>query len=892
MDCALLKSLSAALKSENPQMEAHLKAYGPPPTNAGNYLYIIQTSYCYISRAADGIPMKLDPITKKELIHLEVLVTNPPITSTAPFFMPPRSLSIYLLKIYRHEVYFTYPFFNMNQFTDVVMKFFMLITKSDVSSAYLGLGCSDESNPTTPLFQCSLFMMLWHAVYFANIEQEDKELASRIFWKCAKFFMTEELLETSCLAAVQTQLIIAVALNSSNLQGNERKIPAELAYRIAQCLGIDNEKNLPTAAAEGVHDADRQAWYGCVMMNLFSQTRNSQLPLNSGMGKSPLATRRYQSPAGSVDFSFFINSVIRAEELEKILKDIRKTREPVLEPFTEGLYKQYATIVPMLREKLREFIKLLPKELGWGISGLPDEYVRIGNFNEPKTTSNANFMHLRAMLFRPILMHIGIDGYLETKSITHKIDPVVKDKTLTYVMSCVNTAISLIDFLYKIFLVEIKNNREWWWSPYHTSTAGLVLIMAQTSQTLWSHVQVSLVEKAWDSCQYMLGYGATDNHFHEKALRFLWGVNKRIAGVRVLENKYDTLKLRLPTPAVTWSYQRAPHSQYVNPRSPFLEPGSTPHSAYPNSNSNAPLNASNPNRGPSVFPYAGPSSLNAAPFTASAASANMTTMSSASNEMVSSRSGLVDNATFANYNAVPYAPPPNASTVPPFTASSSVNTAPFTAPWASGAVPPFNGPASTAYPVSASSGSGHFPFSWDANMIQPAAPESAEASYTVASNSIAVTSADSSGYTIAPYATSSHWNTVPYAPSSESGALLHTNGTNSTTAPTTTFSSVAPAPYTSPYTAFSDPNATLYTEESANLNGAGWPDMSAYNLTPSSSSTMTSLSPSNPNLANYGNMEDLDGTGMETQVFYQPSTKRYACYSPDDDASMACNEQS
>lgn len=107
------------------------------------------------------------------------------------------------------------------------------------------------------------------------------------------------------------------------------------------------------------------------------------------MSKSSLATRRYQSPAGSVDFNFFINCVIRAEELEKILKDIRKTREPVLEPFTEDLYKQYATIVPILRGKLREFINLLPKELGWGISGLPDEYVRIGNFNDPKATSNA-----------------------------------------------------------------------------------------------------------------------------------------------------------------------------------------------------------------------------------------------------------------------------------------------------------------------------------------------------------------------------------------------------------------------------------------------------------------------------------------------------------------------
>lgn len=487
-------------------------------------------------------------------------------------------------------------------------------------------------------------------------------------------------------------------------------------------------------------------------------------------------------------------------------------------------------------------------------------------------------MHLRAMLFRPILMHTGIDGYLEIKSITNKIDPVVKDKTLTYAMSCVNTAISLIDFLYKRFLVEIKNNREWWWSPYRelvsssssyaspcqttnlvgttdTSTAGLVLVMAQTSPTLWSHVQVNLVEKAWSSCQYMLGYGGTDNHFHERALRFLWGVNKRIAGIRVLDNRYDVLKLRLPTPA--------------------------------------PSQASNPNRRPSAFPYAAPSSSNAAPFTASASSANSTAMSSASNEMASSGPGAVANPTFANYNTVPYAPLPNTSTIPPFTAPSSVHTAQFTAPWTSGAVLPFNSAASTAHSVSTSSTSGPFPFSWDSNMIQPAAPESAEASHTVASNSMAITSTDSSGYTIAPYATSSQWNMTPYATSAESAIFAHTDGTNSNTTPTITSSCVAPATYTGPYTAFSDPNATLYTEESANLNGTVWLDMSAYNLTPSSSSTMTNLSPSNLNLANYGNMEDVDGAemGMGTQVFYQPSTKGYTYYGPDDDAFMVCNEQ-
>ncbi|KAL6691899.1 hypothetical protein J3F84DRAFT_397387 [Trichoderma pleuroticola] len=600
------------------------------------------------------------------------------------------------------------------------------------------------------------------------------------------------------------------------------------------------------------------------------------------MSKSPLATCRHRYPAGSVDFNFFINCVIRAEELENILGNICKTHEPILEPFPDDQYDQYAMMVPILRETLRKFVKSLPRELGWGISGLPDEYVRIGNFNDPKATSNANFMHLRAMLFRPILMHIGIDGCPETKSPTSNIDPVVQERTLTYAMSCVNTAISLMDFLYKRFIVDIKSNREWWWSPYHISTAGLILVMAQTSATLWSHVQIESVKKAWDSCQHMLGYDATDNRFHESALRFLWSLNKQITGVSVLENNYGYLKLRLPTPAANPSFLRTPHSQFVNP-------GSTSHPVNPNSDGNAPSNASNPNRRPAVFP----SSLNAAPSTASASSTNVTTtMSSASNEMVSSESGAVANAAFANYNTVPYAPLPNASTVPPSTASSSVNTAPYTAASTSGIIAPFNVPASTTYPVSASSEGGPSPFFWDFNMVLPAAPESAGVPYTAASNSMTIPSAASSENTIAPFATSSLWNTTPYATSSESATFLHTDGTNSTTAPTTTSSCVAPASYINPYTVFSDPNATLYTEESANPGEAVWPDMSAFNLTPASSGTTTSLLPSDPNLADYGNIDDADGTRMEAQLFYQPFTKGYAFSTPDEDPFAVCNQQS
>lgn len=75
-------------------------------------------------------------------------------------------------------------------------------------------------------------------------------------------------------------------------------------------------------------------------------------------------------------------------------------------------------------------------------------------------------MHLRAMLFRPILMQIGIDECLTSNTVAYRIDPLVKDKTLMCATSCVNTSVSLINCLYQRYLIELKSNKEWWWDPY------------------------------------------------------------------------------------------------------------------------------------------------------------------------------------------------------------------------------------------------------------------------------------------------------------------------------------------------------------------------------------------------------------------------------------------
>ncbi|UKZ74206.1 hypothetical protein TrVFT333_001865 [Trichoderma virens FT-333] len=765
----------------------------------------------------------------------------------------------------------------MDKFMHTCIKFFMLVTKLDFSSAYAGLGCSDESNPSTALFQCALFTILCHAVFFANLEEKDKKFASGVFWKCAKFFMTEELLKTSCVAAVQTLLIISVAYNGSTFGVKGRKIPADLACRIARSLGIDNEDDQPASAAAGVQGANRQTWYGCIMMNLISK-----LPLSHDMSSAPSVITPGQLASGSVDFSFFTNCVNRIEELEKLLEKMRRVREPILEAAPNHGYNSFDTVVPELREKLREFVDSLTSDISWGVSGLPDEYIHMHEFEKLITASNANFFYLRAMLFRPILMQKAIEGSLQSGSTSHKPDSVVMDKTLASARGCLNAAGCLIFYIYKRFWIHLNGNKEWWWSPYHTSTAGLILIMAQTSASLWS----------------------------------------KISGNRVLENNYSAMPhMKYQMALALRNPLRTPFTIPVNPWSPSPDSKSISQPTSSDSDRKAPMEVLTPNMSPSASRNDDASSSNTAPFPSSASSMDFNPMSSATSEMAPSGPGAVATATFSNYNTDLYGSSSGSGTAPPFAASwnfdappitapCNFDTAPFTALLNFDAVPPAapsmsdsallpTTSTSTAHPASTSSGSVPSSLPLDPSMTPHVASEYAAALYNVASNPNMVPFMASSDSTIVPFATSlnwnENWNGAPCAAPSESVADPHAGPWNPNTVPAMSSSWVSPAPYAGPYTVFSDPNATLYTEESLDSNASPRSEVSAFNPPPSSSNTMPGPLPSDPNAANFGNTEGMGDPGTEPQALIQASTEDLPLniyYNLNDDPFVTGNWQS
>lgn len=69
-------------------------------------------------------------------------------------------------------------------------------------------------------------------------------------------------------------------------------------------------------------------------------------------------------------------------------------------------------------------------------------------------------------------------------------------------------------------------------------TVGLIIIMAQTSESLWTSFDVNLLKQAWKYCQELLIFDRTNSSFKRDVVEFLWKVNGGITKGRVLANEY------------------------------------------------------------------------------------------------------------------------------------------------------------------------------------------------------------------------------------------------------------------------------------------------------------------------------------------------------------------
>ncbi|KAL7894947.1 hypothetical protein HDV63DRAFT_149506 [Trichoderma sp. SZMC 28014] len=486
--------------------------------------------------------------------------------------LPPYELSLYLLRVYHKEVYYLFPFICFSTF----LRAYRNLNGDDDAttgpspSASFGLGGSgEETKAHSLMFRCALFTMLSHASKFAEVKESERRFLSRAFWECACAHFTPVLVKENSLAAVQTFLIVAVSFNSTRFSGDERRIPMEIAYRLAQHMMLDDDDD-GVARSSQEKEIRMKAWYGCVMMISFIRTGvNFHFPLASGVGAETLVSAD-RPLSGSIPFSFFTGCIAHCEELGKVLQNMPKMRSHVL---SGDPASRYPHNLAELLEMFAKFQSVLPASLDWTTIGVPvlevdtSRSVDVQNLDskmvesqtgnskasdshaigyaqttDPETETsqtavcNTSFMLIRSMLFCPVFMEAGIQECLAAGEDISTLKTAGEQKAKFCASECLKNAVHLINYMHRRSTPGIKNGELGWWDPYHVGTAGLVIVMAQTSESLWASFDQALLQQAWKFCQELLVFDRFDSSFKRFVAELLWKVNSGITKGRVLIN--------------------------------------------------------------------------------------------------------------------------------------------------------------------------------------------------------------------------------------------------------------------------------------------------------------------------------------------------------------------
>jgi hypothetical protein len=196
---------------------------------------------------------------------LSELLTNIPIPKPDDYFLPPRVLADHLLTCYWNRVHCLYPFVHQPSFTSTYRRLWGPDTQEILQRpvAKVGLGGSGCS---VSVYYCALNAIFALGCQFSDLPLAQRENLSETFFRRSKQLLRIDVLDEGNLALIQTLLIVAQFLQSTQFPNRCWNVVG-LACRMAQGLGLyldGADESRPFAEVE----MRRRTWYGCVTLDL------------------------------------------------------------------------------------------------------------------------------------------------------------------------------------------------------------------------------------------------------------------------------------------------------------------------------------------------------------------------------------------------------------------------------------------------------------------------------------------------------------------------------------------------------------------------------------------------------------------------------------------------
>ncbi|KAL5001359.1 fungal-specific transcription factor domain-containing protein [Aspergillus recurvatus] len=416
------------------------------------------------------------------------------------YVLPPRKTADNLMNVYWHYVFPLYP----------------LVDSIHLREEYSRIWTGDPLHCDENMLMCTFNVIFALACQLADfIVPEEREASAAAFFSRAKDLLHFNLWDSGSAALIQCLLLMAQYLQSTN-SAHQCWIVTGLAVRNAQSMGLHLPQTIACLHSPQEQQLARKIWHGCVLMDrvismtfgrpaMISKASCGSVPLPATIDEEYIASASESGIEQPADQPSIMAFYAKSLELYDILNDILLSLyKPVVEESPDDVYDLYFNrdtsedelTIFQLDRALTKWTRSLPAHLcGEPVSGSNGII-----FYRQSVVLRARFLHVRMLLFRPILSKYCMARDLPSDPLISLTDSFPQRVALQCSTICVNVAREVIELIHANIPSDGTSGPlpAWWYNILYVYTAATVLIASRLCPSVLAEVTEAAITRSWN----------------------------------------------------------------------------------------------------------------------------------------------------------------------------------------------------------------------------------------------------------------------------------------------------------------------------------------------------------------------------------------------------------
>ncbi|KAJ5378411.1 hypothetical protein N7509_011530 [Penicillium cosmopolitanum] len=422
-------------------------------------------------------------------------------STVAAYVLPPRRTADSLMEVYWDYVFPLYPFLDSG------------LMKGEYTKIWRGDSLQYDEN----MVMCTFNVIFALASQLADfVPPREREAAADAFFSRAKGLFQFNLWATGSAGLIQCLLLMAQYLQSTD-SAHQCWIVTGLAIRNAQSLGLHLPQTIARFSTFQEQQLARKIWHGCVLMDrvmsmtfgrpaMISKISSGDVPLPVLVDDEFIPVNTTAEPTQPTQkisiMAFYAKTLELYEIMNEVLLSLHK---PISDDGPDETHQFYFNstnsdgehTIFELDHSLTRWAQTLPAHLRVGSTAAVHNPV----FFRQGIVLNARFLHVRILLFRPILSkYCTMRESLRRNSTIAISDSLPHRVALQCSIICVKVAQESIEMIYNNVPGDGTGGPlpAWWYNILYIYTAATVLIAGRLCSTISEEITDSSMTRSWN----------------------------------------------------------------------------------------------------------------------------------------------------------------------------------------------------------------------------------------------------------------------------------------------------------------------------------------------------------------------------------------------------------